>query len=85
MTDWLEEAEKVCKFSDPDDWIEKKPERKGPGEDLYFYENHQIAPPGKKSVKLYLNLFFMLPILMLRWKTDRQLAAQHPEHPGFLP
>ena len=47
MTDWLEEAEKVCKFSDPDDWIEKKPERKGPGEDLYFYENHQIAPHGK--------------------------------------
>ena len=51
MTDWLDEAEKVCQFSDPEDWIEKKPERKNFGGDYYYFENRQLAPPGKKKVE----------------------------------
>ena len=53
---WLKEAENVCGFSDPDDWIEKT-EQDQDTNDLYFYENHQIGPPRKLSTYCALKLF----------------------------
>jgi len=47
MKEWLKEAEDVCSFSDPPDWLPKKEVDQSSGEnDFYFLDQSPLALPS---------------------------------------